>query len=244
MILKCTTDILKGVEYLHSIRVVHRDLKPANILVFKDLTVKIGDFGLAREFVNDKMIVRDEVSTLWYRAPELIMGAESYSSKIDEWSVGVIALEMLNGQCPLMGKVDYGCKCSEPSHFNYNSDQLKRIFHLLGSPRNPKYLLGLNCLRHFKDWPKQTRTLDEVVTSLCLKRRFQSSKGIEVQEEQLERVRGQLRRFVALKAAVGQTNLCRNSQRAPHARPSRQNAGTSRTFLLTSFSLPDSLHRF
>ncbi|EKX48387.1 hypothetical protein GUITHDRAFT_60560, partial [Guillardia theta CCMP2712] len=98
MILKCTTDILKGVEYLHSIRVVHRDLKPANILVFKDLTVKIGDFGLAREFVNDKMVVRDEVSTLWYRAPELIMGAESYSSKIDEWSVGVIALEMLNGQ--------------------------------------------------------------------------------------------------------------------------------------------------
>jgi serine/threonine protein kinase len=142
IIRRCTRDILKGVEYLHEIKVAHRDLKPANILVFKDMTCKLGDFGLAREFGdNQEMTVKNEVSTLWYRAPELLMGFATYLPIIDEWSTGCILLEMLTGRCSLMGRVEDVCDCPQPTHFNYNSDQLLKIFHLVGSAAGTQFVL-------------------------------------------------------------------------------------------------------
>lgn len=77
--------------------VMHRDLKPQNILV--DAThsqVKVADFGLARSYLPPFKAYTDKVVTLWYRAPELLLGIGSYSAAIDIWSVGCIFAEMLN----------------------------------------------------------------------------------------------------------------------------------------------------
>ena len=104
-----------SVQYLHSIKVIHRDLKPSNLLIFKDMTLKLGDFGLAREAAPTEMLpVRREICTLWYRAPELVMGDESYCSKIDVWSAGCIMLEMLVGRCATAGRVEDVCKVHVP----------------------------------------------------------------------------------------------------------------------------------
>ncbi|EKX54680.1 hypothetical protein GUITHDRAFT_49553, partial [Guillardia theta CCMP2712] len=154
MIARCCRDVLKGVEYLHSIRVMHRDIKPANLLVFKDMVVKICDFGLAREYSEGENRVKSEMTTLWYRAPELLMGSETYNCRIDEWSVGCIILEMLAGSCQTKGKVEDVCKCPLPTHFNYNGDQLAKIFMLVGTPRDEKLLSQMQCRNHFSSWPK------------------------------------------------------------------------------------------
>jgi len=81
--------------------------------------------------------VRREISTLWYRAPELVMGATRYCPKIDEWSVGCIMLEMLVGLCVFPGNAKRVCDCNKASHINYNEDQLSKIFKLLGTPTGP-----------------------------------------------------------------------------------------------------------
>ena len=74
-------------------------------------TLKLGDFGLAREASpSEPLAVRREICTLWYRAPELIMGDTTYNSLIDVWSAGIIMLEMLVGRCPTAGRVEDVCK--------------------------------------------------------------------------------------------------------------------------------------
>lgn len=81
--------ILKGTEYLHSNNILHRDLKSSNVLVSNKGDIKIGDFGLARAF-NPKINrhFTNRVVTLWYRSPELLLGASQYNSSVDVWSVG------------------------------------------------------------------------------------------------------------------------------------------------------------
>jgi len=86
--------ILKGVEFLHSRKVLHRDLKPQNILIDEKLRVKIADFGLSRTYSIPIRQYTKEVLTLWYRAPELILGINEYSTGIDMWSVGCIFAEL------------------------------------------------------------------------------------------------------------------------------------------------------
>jgi len=175
IVVRVTRDILLGVEYLHDIKVVHRDLKPANILVFKDMTCKLGDFGLAREFSDSNLTVKNEVSTLWYRAPELLMGSATYTPLIDEWSCGCITLEMLTGRCALTGRVEEVCDCPQQTHYNYNSDQLLKVFHLVGTPQDEELLSKMQCRKHFQSWPKQRATLDTMITNMCTPSRFGSS---------------------------------------------------------------------
>lgn len=89
--------ILKAVHHAHMHCVMHRDLKPQNILIAANhQQVKVADFGLARNFLPPFKAYTDKVVTLWYRAPELLLGVTSYSSAIDMWSVGCILAEMLN----------------------------------------------------------------------------------------------------------------------------------------------------
>ena len=82
--------ILKGVEYLHSKKIIHRDLKPQNILLNKDLIIKLCDFGLSRKLSFEKRPYTQEVLSLWYRAPELLLGSNIYNESIDIWSIGCI----------------------------------------------------------------------------------------------------------------------------------------------------------
>ncbi|NP_001384304.1 cyclin-dependent kinase 6 isoform 2 [Gallus gallus] len=84
--------LFRGLDFLHSHRVVHRDLKPQNILVTSSGQIKLADFGLARIY-SFQMALTSVVVTLWYRAPEVLLQS-SYATPVDLWSVGCIFAEM------------------------------------------------------------------------------------------------------------------------------------------------------
>ncbi|MBW0522551.1 hypothetical protein O181_062266 [Austropuccinia psidii MF-1] len=118
---------LCGLKYIHSASVLHRDLKPGNLLVNADCELKICDFGLARGFLdpnaqqaNNAGFMTEYVATRWYRAPEIMLSFQNYTTAIDMWSVGCILAELLLGR-PIFKGRDY-------------VDQLNQILHYLGTP--------------------------------------------------------------------------------------------------------------
>lgn len=113
-------DILNGLSFIHSCKILHRDLKPQNILVNLKNEAKIADFGLARTFSNELRPYSQEVVTLWYRAPELLIGQAEYSCEIDIWSIGCILFEIITG------KVLFKSSCPR--------SQLIVILQLMGTP--------------------------------------------------------------------------------------------------------------
>ena len=115
----CILQILRGVAYCHKEGIVHRDLKPHNVLVDDNGHVKIADFGLARPLIPMK-VYTTQVVTLWYRAPELLLGNEVYDASVDVWSIGCIFPELVNGIPLLPGDCEI--------------DELFRIFRMLGTP--------------------------------------------------------------------------------------------------------------
>ncbi|KAG7660549.1 SSN3 [[Candida] subhashii] len=128
--------ILNGVTFLHQNWIFHRDLKPANIMVSSQGVVKIGDLGLARKFNNplqslytgDKVVV-----TIWYRAPELLLGTRHYTPAIDLWAVGCILAELLSLRPIFKGeeaKMDINNKKSVP----FQKNQFQKIIEILGTP--------------------------------------------------------------------------------------------------------------
>ena len=94
MVKKFMSQLCEGVRYCHSHRVLHRDLKPQNLLIDRDGNLKLADFGLARAFGVPLRTYTHEVVTLWYRAPEILLGGRQYSTGVDMWSVGCIFAEM------------------------------------------------------------------------------------------------------------------------------------------------------
>jgi len=112
--------LFKGVQYCHDHKVLHRDLKPQNLLINRKGELKLADFGLARAFGIPVRSYSHEVVTLWYRAPDVLLGSRKYSTPIDIWSAGCIFAEMLTGK-PLFPGKD-------------TQDQLLRIFKIMGTP--------------------------------------------------------------------------------------------------------------
>ncbi|XP_075745539.1 cyclin dependent kinase 11B pitslre isoform X9 [Rhipicephalus microplus] len=112
--------LLKAVAHLHDNWILHRDLKTSNLLLSHKGILKVGDFGLAREYGSPLKHYTPIVVTMWYRAPELLLGVKEYSTPIDMWSVGCIFGELLTMKPLFPGKSDI--------------DQLNRIFKDLGTP--------------------------------------------------------------------------------------------------------------
>lgn len=119
--IKCLMlQLLHGVKYLHERFIVHRDLKVSNLLLSGKGILKIADFGLARAFGYPYKPMTPIVVTLWYRAPELLLGSKVQTTAVDMWAVGCIFGELL-GNTPLMtGKSEI--------------NQFQLIVDLLGTP--------------------------------------------------------------------------------------------------------------
>ncbi|XP_078001897.1 cyclin-dependent kinase 11B isoform X7 [Phascolarctos cinereus] len=112
--------LLRGVKHLHDNWILHRDLKTSNLLLSHAGILKVGDFGLAREYGSPLKAYTPVVVTLWYRAPELLLGAKEYSTAIDMWSVGCIFGELLTQKPLFPGKSEI--------------DQINKVFKDLGTP--------------------------------------------------------------------------------------------------------------
>ncbi|XP_022899663.1 cyclin-dependent kinase 6 isoform X2 [Onthophagus taurus] len=144
-------DILNGVDFLHSQRIVHRDLKPQNLLVTKTGTIKLADFGLAKTYDCD-MILTAVVVTLWYRAPEVLLGLK-YATPVDIWSVGCIIAELYILKPLFCGSAEV--------------QQLKEIFKVLGTPERDDWPEEKVSFQFSSFGNNKTINLREVVSSLC-----------------------------------------------------------------------------
>ena len=87
--------LLNGIEKCHRHKVLHRDLKPQNLLINREGLLKLADFGLARAFGIPVKNFTHEVVTLWYRAPDILLGSKNYTTSVDIWSVGCIFAEIV-----------------------------------------------------------------------------------------------------------------------------------------------------
>lgn len=121
-----TKQLLDAVNFMHNKGILHRDIKGANLLLSRGNVLKLADWGLARKHSNrdrkpNKMSkYTHRVCTLWYRAPELLLGETRYGPEIDMWSVGCIFAEWCYRKPILPGADEH--------------DQLKLIFNLCGTP--------------------------------------------------------------------------------------------------------------
>ena len=114
---------------------MHRDLKPQNLLIDKIGNIKLADFGLARAYGLPIKTYTHEVVTLWYRAPEILLGTKEYSTSVDLWSVGAIMVEMAQKKPLFPGDSEI--------------DQIFKIFKLHGTPSELSWP-GVSKLRDFK----------------------------------------------------------------------------------------------
>lgn len=112
--------LINGIAFCHSKQILHRDLKPANLLTDTQGGLKIADFGMARSSGIPVRQFENQVVSLWYRAPELLLGATNYSTSVDIWSIGCIFAEMVMNRPLFAG--------------SSASDQLSKIFYTLGTP--------------------------------------------------------------------------------------------------------------
>lgn len=143
MVKRFMSQLCQGVKYCHAHRVLHRDLKPQNLLIDKEGNLKLADFGLARAFGVPLRTYTHEVVTLWYRAPEILLGGRQYSTGVDMWSVGCIFAEM----------------CTRKPLFPGDSeiDEIFKIFRILGTPNEQEWP-GVTSFPDFKpSFPKWAR---------------------------------------------------------------------------------------
>uniref|UniRef100_A0A3Q2P2J7 cyclin-dependent kinase n=1 Tax=Fundulus heteroclitus TaxID=8078 RepID=A0A3Q2P2J7_FUNHE len=129
--------ILRGLAYCHRRKVLHRDLKPQNLLINDRGELKLADFGLARAKSVPTKTYSNEVVTLWYRPPDVLLGSSEYSTQIDMWGVGCIFYEMAAGRPLFPGSTV--------------EDELHLIFRLLGTPTEDSWP-GISSIDEFRSY--------------------------------------------------------------------------------------------
>ncbi|XP_074332939.1 putative serine/threonine-protein kinase At1g09600 isoform X1 [Apium graveolens] len=180
--IKCyMQQLLCGLEHCHRRGVLHRDIKGSNLLIDNNGILKIGDFGLATFFQPDKkQHLTSRVVTLWYRAPELLLGATSYGAAIDMWSVGCILAELFVGKPIMPGRTEV--------------EQMHKIFKLCGSPSEeywkktklphatsfkPQQPYKRRIAETFKDLPSSALELVDVLLSVEPEQRTSASSALK-----------------------------------------------------------------
>lgn len=150
--------LLEGLNYCHERRIIHRDLKCSNILVGKDGTVKLADFGLGRHWIADRPYTNLVIS-LWYRPIELLLGEEKYDTSVDIWSLGCILGELFQRR-PVFP-------------FGSDIEMITGIFNICGSPTKHswpeiKYLPGYKTLKPKYFSRKIFETFKQIIPPLAL----------------------------------------------------------------------------
>ncbi|TMW56467.1 hypothetical protein Poli38472_006477 [Pythium oligandrum] len=138
--------LLSAIAYMHERWYIHRDLKTSNLLYDSKGVLKVCDFGLARKYGSPIRSYTQLVVTLWYRSPELLLGATEYSTAVDMWSVGCIFAEILLMKPLFPGRGEI--------------DQMDQIFKVLGSPSDeswPGFLELPNAQNMKWKWPKTNK---------------------------------------------------------------------------------------
>jgi cyclin-dependent kinase len=130
--------LLKGIQHIHRMKILHRDIKSENLLISKDNKLKITDFGLARGYGLPIKNFRNDVVSLWYRAPDILLGNENYERSVDMWSVGCIFAEMVLGTILFKGFSE--------------KEQVRKIFEILGTPTEKTYPMYME----YSEWKKET----------------------------------------------------------------------------------------
>ena len=130
--------LLKGIQHIHRMKILHRDIKSENLLISKDNKLKITDFGLARGYGLPIKSFRNDVVSLWYRAPDILLGNENYERSVDMWSVGCIFAEMVLGTILFKGFSE--------------KEQVRKIFEILGTPTEKTYPMYME----YSEWKKET----------------------------------------------------------------------------------------
>ncbi|XP_054257506.1 cyclin-dependent kinase 1-like [Macrosteles quadrilineatus] len=155
--------IMQAIVFCHMRRVLHRDLKPQNLLIDSKGLIKVADFGLGRAFGVPVRVFTHEVVTLWYRAPEVLLGSTRYSCPVDIWSVGCIFSEMATKHPLFQGDSEI--------------DQLFRIFRVLSTPTEETWT-GVSQLPDYKptfpNWTQNnlsshTKNIDDIGLDLLQK---------------------------------------------------------------------------
>jgi cell division cycle 2-like protein len=135
---KCLMQQMLGaMEYLHENWIIHRDIKTSNLLLNNQGMLKLADFGLAREYTQPSKPMTPVVVTLWYRAPELLLGEKKYGPAIDMWAVGCVMAELLTNEPLFPGTTEF--------------KQLDLMFQTLGTA-SERIWPGMLELEHARKW--------------------------------------------------------------------------------------------
>eukprot|EP01138_Halocafeteria_seosinensis_P006698 gb/GECG01006847.1/.p1 GENE.gb/GECG01006847.1/~~gb/GECG01006847.1/.p1 ORF type:complete len:605 (+),score=70.32 gb/GECG01006847.1/:1-1815(+) len=159
--------LLRALAHLHNAKHIHRDLKCSNILISDDNKVKLADFGLSRKAVQYGGTMTNNVITLWYRPPELLLGSTTYGPSVDMWSIGCILLELILGKPFFPGQ--------------NTTNQLNKVFDMIGTPSvSPPRHRNLTELPKWKEFSFKEK--DPKLSSFLEKQR---ESGVDLPTKQL-----------------------------------------------------------